>query len=288
MHRLLQPVQLMRQPASLRRSLGLQVLLPRAGVVLVWLALNQWARLPLPLVFSLMAADGLFLIWQARVFLQSADAHVRSTGAMAPVWGGYLVFMLAGFAAIALWWEAQLIARTADEPAYAEQRQQEREALYRLTVSEDGRVLVFDGEITFGLTGRINQMAGRHPGLQQISLTGPGGLIAEARGAARLIRDRGLATRAEGLCASACTLMFTAGHRRSLGALGQLGFHGYGLQSAGGLPQIDLEKEQEKDHAFLLAQGVSAAFADRIFAIPHNQIWIPDSAALRAGGVLTD
>ncbi|WP_035920437.1 hypothetical protein [Leisingera aquimarina] len=275
-------------PASLHRSLGLQVLLPRAGIVLIWLALNQWVRLPVPLVFILMAADGLFLLWQARAFLLSADAHVRSTGAMAPVWGGYLVLLFAGFTAITLWWDAQLIARTEEEPNYAEQRRQAREALYRLTVSNDGRALIFEGEITFGLTRRIAQMASQHPGLHRMTLTSPGGLIAEARGAARLIREHGFATRAEGLCASACTLMFAAGPRRSLGGDGQLGFHSYALQFESGLPQIDLEREQEKDRAFLLQQGVSAEFANRVFAIPHREIWIPDATALRIGGVVTD
>ncbi|UWQ76139.1 hypothetical protein [Leisingera sp. M658] len=275
-------------PASLRRSLGLQVLLPRAGVVVIWLALNQWVSLPVPLVFVLMAADGLFLLWQARIFQHSADAHVRSTGAMAPVWGGYLVLLFAGFAAVTLWWDAQLIARAKEEPVYAEQRRQAREALYRLTVSNDGRALIFAGEITFGLTRRIEQMILQHPGLQRITLTSPGGLIAEARGAARLIREQGFSTRAEGLCASACTLMFAAGLRRSLGGNGQLGFHSYALQFESGLPQINLEKEQEKDRAFLLQQGVSAEFANRVFAIPHREIWIPDATALRIGGVVTE
>ncbi|WP_264210260.1 hypothetical protein [Leisingera thetidis] len=278
----------MRAPASPRRSLVLQVVLPRAGVVAGWLALNHWIRLPVPLAYALMAADGLFLLWQGRAFQLSADAHVRSTGAMAPVWGGWLVLLFAGFAALTLWWDALLIARAVEQPAYAEQRRQAREALYSLTVSADGRVLVLEGEITFGLTRRMEQMADRHPGLHRVSLTSPGGLIAEARGAARLIRERGLATRAEGLCASACTLMFAAGRRRSLGRGGRLGFHSYALQFESGLPQIDLGKEQEKDRAFLLQQGVSAEFADRIFAISHQNLWVPGTAALRAGGVLTD
>ena len=275
-------------PASLPRSLALQVALPRAGVLLGWLALNHWAKLPVPLAVALMAADGVFLMWQVRAFQRSADAHVRSTGAMAPVWGGYLLLLFAGFAALTQWWGAVLIARQAVEVPYAEQRAQDRAALYSLTLSEDGSTLVFDGEITFGLIRRIGRLADQTPGLQRIALTSPGGLIAEARGAARLIRDRGFDTRADGLCASACTLLFAAGHRRSLGPAGQLGFHSYALQSETGLPQIDVGKEQEKDRAFLIGQGVSAEFAARIFDVAHSGLWTPAADELLAGGVLTD
>ncbi|KIC07297.1 hypothetical protein RA19_24605 [Leisingera sp. ANG-M1] len=278
-----------RPAASLPRSLSLQVLLPRAGVLLGWLALNQWARLPEPLVFALMAADGGFLLWQFRAFQRSADAHVRSTGAMAPVWGGYLLLLFAGFAAITLWWDALLIARQPQEaPRYAEQRAREREALYSLTVSDDGRRILFSGEITFGLTSRMRQLADDHPGLETVVLSGPGGLIAEARGAAKLIRDRNLSTQATGLCASACTLIFIAGRRRSLDTEAQLGFHSYDLQIESGLPQVDVQKEQSKDRAFFLQQGISADFADKVFGIPHSRLWTPDRQELLTGGVLTE
>lgn len=273
-------------PASLPRSLALQVVLPRAAVLLGWLALNHWIRLPVPLAFVLMAADGLFLLWQARTFLRSADAHVQSTGAMAPVWGGYLLLLFGGFAVLTQWWDALLIARAVEEPAYAEQQRLEREALYSLTVSPDGSTLIFDGEITFGLTKRMRHLSEKNPGVSQVALAGPGGLIAEARGAARVIRQNGWDTRAAGLCASACTLLFAAGMERSLGPDGQLGFHSYTLLFKSGLPQIDLHREQEKDRAFLLQQGVSAEFVERIFTVPSAELWLPGRDELHRGGLI--
>ncbi len=275
-----------RGTASLRSSLVLRVLMPRAAVLLGWLALAHWIRLPVPLVIVLIAADGVFLLWQARTFLHSADAHIQSTGAMAPVWGGYLLLLFAGLGGLALWWDAFLIARAEEQPAYAEQQRQEREALYSLSVSGDGRVLTFDGEITFGLTQRLRQLAADHPGIVQAELSGPGGLIAEARGAAQLIRRQGWDTRANGLCASACTLMFAAGQKRTLAPEGQLGFHSYTLLFTSALPQVDLKTEQEKDRAFLLEQGVEAEFTDRIFAVAHTGLWLPSRAELQDGGVL--
>ncbi|MBY6055511.1 hypothetical protein KUV26_05420 [Leisingera daeponensis] len=273
-------------PPSLPRSLALQVVLPRAAVLLGWLALNHWIRLPVPLVFALISADGLFLLWQSRALLRSADAHVQSTGAMAPVWGGYLLMLFAGFAALTQWWDALLIARAIEEPAYAEQRRMEREALYSLSVSGDGRSLRLRGEITYGLTKRLRRLAADNPSLVQVDLAGPGGLIAEARGAAQLIRQRGWDTRADGLCASACTLVFAAGRRRTLGSGGQLGFHSYTLMFGSGLPQVDLQREQEKDRAFLLGQGVSAEFAARIFAVPGTELWLPGRDELLGAGLI--
>lgn len=278
---------MMRAPVSLPRSLGLQVVLPRACLVLGWLALNQWVRLPVPLVFVLMAADGLFLLWQARAFQLSADAHVRSTGAMMPVWGGYLVLLFAGFAALILWWDALLIARAVEEPAYAEQRRLEREAKYSMSVSEDGLVLVFDGEITHGLTRRMEAVLASAPDVRRVRLSGPGGLIYEARGAAKLIRRYQLETEAAALCASACTLMFAAGRSRRLAEGGKLGFHGYALMFEGGLPQVDLLKEQQKDLAFLQQQGIRAEFARDVFAVANGELWVPSNSELRAAGVLT-
>ncbi|WP_411352528.1 hypothetical protein PNH50_05965 [Leisingera aquaemixtae] len=274
-------------PPPLPRSLALQVVLPRGCLVLGWLALNQWVRLPVPLAFVLMAADGLFLLWQARAFQLSADAHVRSTGAMMPVWGGYLVLLFAGFAALILWWDTLLIARAVEEPAYAEQRRLEREAKYSLRVSGDGLVLIFDGEITHGLTRRMEAVLAAAPEVRRVRLAGPGGLIYEARGAAKLIRRHQLDTEAAALCASACTLIFAAGRTRRLAAGGQLGFHGYALMFEGGLPQVDLLKEQQKDLAFFEQQGIRGAFARQIFAVGNGELWIPSRPELRAAGVLT-
>lgn len=275
------------RPASLRRSLALQVLLPRAGLILAWWAANQLLKLPAALAYVLMAADGLFFLWQCRAFQRGADDCIRSTGNLAPVWGGYLGLLLAGFATVTLWWEALLIARHAEQPPYALERAKERESRYRLAVSADGTALVFAGEITHGLTRRVKDQLAATPGITLVVLSGPGGLIYEARGVAQVIRAHGLDTEARGLCASACTLVFAAGRSRRLGAGGQLGFHGYALMVPGGLPQVDLPKEQERDLQFLQQQGISEEFARRALAARHTDLWIPAVPELQAAGVLT-
>ncbi len=272
---------------SLSRCLLRQLLLPRAAVVLGWLAAAHWLALPKGLVLALIAADALLLLWQARAVLRGTDAHVASTGAMASVWGSYLLVLLAIFAAPVLWWEALLSTREEAALPYAEQRRQEREALYRLTLSEDGSTLVLEGEITHGLTRRIEAQLAAAPDLRRLQLSSAGGLIYEARGTARLIAQYRLDTEAAGLCASACTLIFAAGHSRRLAPDGALGFHGYGLMFPGGLPQVNLIAEQQRDLEFLQQQGIHADFARRALATDHRSLWRPTLAELLAAGVVT-
>ncbi|APG47542.1 hypothetical protein [Phaeobacter porticola] len=272
---------------TLGRSFLWQLVLPRIVVLLTWALLNSVITLPLRLLYGLVLLDGILLLWQARCFLRSADAHIRDTGHLAPVWGGYLAILFAGFATVTLWWDAVLIASTPVEPDYAEQERLAREALYDLSITPDGRRLIFAGEIPHGLTRRIAAMMEDAPALREVALSGPGGLIYEARGVARLIRERALDTVAEGTCASACTLIFAAGQQRRLADQGVLGFHSYVLAYPGGLPQLDLKKEQDRDRAFLMRQGISAGFADRLYSISSNDMWFPDATELRDAGVLT-
>lgn len=275
------------EPRSFGASLLWHILLPRGLVLLLWWSANQQIQMPPPLVWGAIAVDLLLMIWTSRAHLRAADAHVRSSGAMAPIWGGYLLLLLAILASLSLWWQALLIANRPPEGlSYAEQRAQEHARRYSLTLAEEGRVLIFEGEVTLGLTKALRAALQRHTEIEKIHLTSPGGHIYEARGAAKLIREQGLSTLAPGLCASACTLMFIAGSARSLGPKGQLGFHSYSLETFGGLPQINLKAEQDKDRKFLISQGISPDFARQIHTTPANDLWRPIPERLKAAGVL--
>lgn len=275
------------EPRSLKASLLWHIMLPRGAALLVWWSANQLVQMPPALVWGLIAADTLFLFWLGRAHLQAADEHMTGSGAMAPIWGGYLLMLIAILASVTLWWQALLIAHRPPEGiSYAEERAQERAARYSLTLSADGASLIFDGEVTFGLTKALQTLLDSHPDVRRLNLSSPGGLIHEARGAARLIAARELETQASGLCASACTLMFAAGTRRGLGPEGQLGFHGYALENFGGLPQVDIEKEQGKDRDFFIRQGIAAGFIDQVYATPSTELWLPSLSALRKASVL--
>ncbi|MEP4035973.1 hypothetical protein [Pseudophaeobacter sp.] len=275
------------EPRSLGASLVWHILLPRGLTLLLWWGVNQLFQMPPGLVWALIALDMLCLIWVSRAHLRAADAHMLSSGAMAPIWGGYLLLALTVLAALSLWWQALLIANRPPEGlSYAEQRAQDRAQRYSLTRSAEGDVLIFTGEVTFGLTKAIKAQLERHPEVRQIHLTSPGGHIYEARGVAKLIQAQRISTFAPGLCASACTLMFAAGSARSLGPEGQLGFHGYSLEIFGGLPQIDLMAEQRKDGDYLISQGLSPGFVEQIYATAATEMWFPNLQELQANGVL--
>lgn len=275
------------EPRSLGASLLWHILVPRGFALLLWWGANQLVQMPPNLVWSLIALDLIWLIWLSRAHLRAADAHMLSSGAMAPIWGGYLLLALTVLASLSLWWQALLIANRPPEGlSYSQQRAQQHAERYSLTVSQNGQALVFTGEVTFGLTKAIRAQLQRNPRVTQLQLTSPGGHIYEARGVAKLIQAQGLATYASGLCASACTLIFAAGERRQLGPEGQLGFHGYTLEIFGGLPQIDLMAEQQKDRKFLISQGIHADFTDKIYATAPTDLWRPSPDQLRAAGVL--
>lgn len=272
---------------SFAHSVWVRLIVPRALLLAAFWSMNQSLQLPVWLAYLLVAGDAIFLLWQIARYHSAAEAHTRDTGAMAPIWGGYLLCLLAILSSATLWWNTVLIAhRPPPEEQHSEQMRRAREALYTLTRSLDGRSLTFDGEITFGLKARLSQMLDLSPGIDEIRLSSPGGHIYEARGAAQVIAAAGLDTLVQDECSSACTLLFMAGHQRRLAPEAQLGFHGYGLAEDVNLPGYDIDRAQEKDRASFIAQGMQPEFAARIFDMPPNRMWYPKEPMLRAAGVL--
>lgn len=267
-------------------SLWRNILLPRGAVILAWWTANRFLQLPLWLLCILIATDVVLFLYFTRRHVGIAEDHQRSSGAMAPVWGGYLLLFLAALASVTQWWDAALITqRKAPAYSYAQERDRQRQASYSLI--QIGNTLVFEGEITFGLIQRLQGILAQDPQITLLQLSGPGGHIYEARGVAQLVLHYGLDTRASGTCASACTLIFAAGQNRDLLPGAGLGFHGYSLQVFGGLPQIDLQKEQAKDLGFFVSQGIQDEFARKAFSIPPAELWKPTPTELMDAGVLT-
>jgi len=110
-------------------------------------------------------------------------------------------------------------------------------------------------------------------------------LIPAARAIARRIEAAGLDTRAEGLCASACTLLFLAGAQRQLGQGAVLGFHAY--SGASYVQVFEKSDAAEPDRQWMLTRGIAPDFVAQIYATDHNSLWRPDRATLMTAGVLT-
>lgn len=273
---------------SLAYALWFHFCLPRAAILLAWLICGTYLHLPPVLLYLLLAADLALFLSQSFGFQRRVDSHVAGYGGMAPVWGGYLVLLFAGFVTATLWWGAILMAhRPGPTEPFSARMDRLRASSYVLTLSQDGTKLRFDGTITFGLTRRATELANRAPQLGTVILTSTGGHIYEARGLARLIGDRGLDTHVIGECSSACTLPFIAGSHRSLARGARLGFHQYGLEDGNTLPHLDLSGEQDQDRARFRGQGVSDAFLRRMFDQPRQGIWFPSITELLTARLIT-
>jgi hypothetical protein len=236
------------------------------------------ARLPTQWPLAVLAAISILslalLIWQVVGSLRATAARARGDG------GALVMAGTAVLAAIAMFLNAELnlyAARAAPGP-------QTRAAALPYDVDRQGAV-VLRGDIDFTMLARFEATLDTVPDLRRVDLQSDGGLIYAARAMAARIAAHRLETRASGLCASACTLVFMAGTRRSLGPEGTLGFHGY----AGNLPQSlhPTAPEEARDRAYMAGRGVAQGFLDRAYATPHDALWRPTRAELRAAGVLT-
>ena len=156
---------------------------------------------------------------------------------------------------------------------------------FSLTLSGDRSRVDLHGRIDFGITRELTALLEATPGVRTLRLQSPGGRVAEARGLVTVVKRFALATRARGDCASACTLVFIAGHSRGLDPGARLGFHGYNLRSPlFGL--IDPVAEMARDSAVFHDAGVDAGFMERAMAVPHREMWFPTRHDLIGAGVI--
>lgn len=219
---------------------------------------------PLMGVCAVAIGFGIWLAWR------SANKDPGSGGAYFTKLTCLAIFLAGTTLLINQWAQASLAPPA--EPARQPQ----------LTVQ--GNVALLDGPIDFTSYEALKNTLAASPNLTAITLESPGGRIPAARGLARLVREARLDTHVEQLCASACTLVFIAGQKRSLSPGAQLGFHGYRLIST--VATLDIAKEEARDHAFYVQNGVSQSFAARAFETPHDEMWLPERRILTQAGVL--
>ena len=157
---------------------------------------------------------------------------------------------------------------------------------YTLTLLNN-EMLAFTGDIDFGATRDFVSILATHPGIQTVLLESDGGVVVEARGMANTIQDKGLNTRVESDCYSACTLIYISGRVRSLGDEAALGFHQYRLEMPYYYPWVDPVSEATKDKQRFARQNVTSAFLNKMYSHDHDSLWIPSHAELAQAGVTT-
>lgn len=259
--------------------------------LVVYFALAAFTVLqPVPqiLVWGAIGLDGVILIWQSVGYFRAAERGLAGSSSMLPLWGGIVAFIAVIFVVLSQWWGLVLAANPPpEEELYSTKMDRLRASQYSLSVDENGETLVFEGEITHGVTKNIAKHLNDNPNLRILEIQSAGGNIFEARGVAKLVSGAKLDTHTNGQCSSACTLVFISGKRRTAHPDARLGFHGYALMDAAKLPQFDINAEQERDLMFFASQGVSQGFLDRMYDSPNNSIWFPTHSELQEARVLT-
>jgi len=254
---------------GLRFLLGtLQLLLPTSPALI--------------LIGFCILANVVLLVWQVVGAFRAGDRHLRTTGDMISVWGGYFAIIVVVVLASIQTVNAITVLSPSLPPRVAE-----TPALPDLPISADGETITLSGNIDFDLNTAFVDALATHPAIRRVTLSSDGGYIFAARAIAFNIGKYRLDTHVERSCNSACTLAFMAGDARTLGPEAQLGFHRYQMETPDKVQILDIGEEMEKDRSYLASRGVSDDFLDQVFKAGHSDIWFPSHAVLRGAGVIT-
>ncbi len=230
---------------------------------------------------------GIVFVWQTVGVFRAGEAYIRERGAIAVHWGaqfGVIVaFWITASQALNAW---QMTIDVPDYVDHSAEWQREREAKYEIAQVAEG-VLRVRGTLELGITRKLTGFIEQDTGVKTVILSSMGGNIYEARGLARLFRERGLGVVVENECSSACTTAFIGGRKRVLKPGGKLGFHQYRIEADYVVLGSDPEGEQERDKALYLEAGVDPDFVARMHTAAPDTMWYPDENDLLHAGVLT-
>ena len=234
------------------------------------------------LVFVLVAfCCGPVLIWQGVGLIRTCSTHLTNGGDVFLTWAGYSMLLVV--IAMTL---SQSVGSVLATRYFQPEPVVEAGPVF-LPLRADGRTAELSGDIDYQRRDALHRTLAEQPQVTRIVLQSNGGLVYAARNIAQIIEAQRLDTHVEGVCSSACTLVFAAGRNRTMGSNAKLGFHAYGKVSKFHLLSVDAEEEQDKDAAFLRRRGISEAFLAKIYAGSIDTLWQPDRQELIEAGVLT-
>ncbi len=215
------------------------------------------------------------------VILSYKNIHRRRGGT--PGWGLAARTLVVLSLAVTLFRSGDLALQAAELGTLARGRDSIG-AIARMTVSKDGRQLLLVGNLAAGAAARFDSLLDGSPAVKEVVLTSPGGRMLEAERMAALIRKRGLDTRVDGHCMSACTSLLLAGRTRTAPETARIGFH---QPSFPGVSAYALGDAIERTRAEYLAAGVEQGFVWRALATPAQNMWFPTPMELVQARVLT-
>lgn len=153
-----------------------------------------------------------------------------------------------------------------------------------MEISPDGRELLVRGSLSQGAASRFTALLAKSPGVRTVVLTSEGGRMLEANRIAEAIRRRGLNTRVDDFCMSACISALLAGRDRSAPNLARIGFH---QPSFPGVRPAELQAEIDATRTDYVSAGVNADFVQRALGTPAEDMWFPSADELIEANVLT-
>jgi hypothetical protein len=173
---------------------------------------------------------------------------------------------------------------TAAVPATPVYQQDSELGSHEIRLLPGGTELEFTGALTSTAVLELDQMLTRNAGIRVLQLTSEGGLGGPSLLLADKLRARHITTYVPTYCASACTFLFIAGTQRYVAPQARLGFHA--ASSVHGTGKDDPKYNAEIGR-WMVAQGVTADFAEKAVSVPHDGMWQPDTATLMKAGVVT-
>jgi hypothetical protein len=228
-----------------------------------------------------LATSLLFWLWSSVGIWRSAYWHRRRGGSAG--WG-VAARTLVLLAAVATVFRSGDIALQAAELGNLAAGKDSVGEIAEMTASRDGRELFVRGSIASGSADRLRTLLESSPKAQAVVLNSPGGRLLEAERMAAMIRQRGLDTRVEDYCMSACTDLLLAGRERTAPEEARIGFH---QPSFPGVTAGELRAETEEWRARYLAAGVDGGFVARALLTPAEDMWYPRQETLLEAHVLT-
>lgn len=161
---------------------------------------------------------------------------------------------------------------------------------FKLTISDDKKVVHLMGSFRSGISAALKNMLNANPQVEKIILSSGGGAVIDGLAVEKIIRQHGLNTHVELLCASACTEAFQGGKQRTIAATGRLGFHQATQGFLAGLTMAGDERESAPNQLISdlwKRRGISDAFIDQMLATPNRDIWLPTHDGLLAEKIAT-
>lgn len=156
------------------------------------------------------------------------------------------------------------------------------EAIMSVNAGRD--TITISGMLTAGLADRFESLLHDMPQAKTVMLESEGGRIYEALRMAKVIRGRGLDTRVERNCESACTFLLLAGKDRSAHRFAQIGFHQPDFPGISDRERTTIIADNRADY---VTAGIEPGFLAEAMATPPEEMWYPTHEVLVEAGALT-